>query len=194
MNAYLIRISLVGAVPPIWRRVYVPAEITFKRLHDVIQYAMGWQDCHLYEFEIPSLKTRITCDEEDDDYRHGRSGWDMKLAGKVKIDRFMQKGKPIKYTYDFGDDWVHRIELEEISEGYPVGYPMLIDGAGACPPEDGGGLGGYLNFLEAILNQHHPDHQELVEWGTMMGYREFDREVTKNLLSGLKLKRLKPQV
>ena len=44
MKAYQMKIELIDSEPLIWRRVIVPAEITFKRLHDTIQFAMGWWD------------------------------------------------------------------------------------------------------------------------------------------------------
>lgn len=46
-----LRITLSDTDPEIWRRVEVPVEASLKMLHDVIQDAMGWQDCHLWEFE-----------------------------------------------------------------------------------------------------------------------------------------------
>ena len=64
MKAYKIKIELTGSKPLIWRRVLVPAEITFKRLHDVIQFAMGWGNDHLYDFNLKEEKLRITSDEE----------------------------------------------------------------------------------------------------------------------------------
>jgi hypothetical protein len=42
-----LRIELADISPPIWRRVEVPLDLTFKHLHDVIQAVMGWEDCHL---------------------------------------------------------------------------------------------------------------------------------------------------
>ena len=47
-----IKIVLLGTKPPIWRRVLVPAEFTLAQLHDVVQAAMGWEDCHLHQFYI----------------------------------------------------------------------------------------------------------------------------------------------
>ena len=64
MKAYQIKIELVDSNPLIWRRVIIPADVTFKRLHDTIQFSMDWWDCHLYEFEFPQEKLRITNDGE----------------------------------------------------------------------------------------------------------------------------------
>ncbi|MBP1765040.1 MAG: plasmid pRiA4b family protein, partial [Firmicutes bacterium] len=64
MKAYQIKIELVDSEPLIWRRVIIPADVTFRRLHDTIQFSMDWWDSHLYEFEFPQEKLRITNDEE----------------------------------------------------------------------------------------------------------------------------------
>lgn len=63
-KAYQIKISIIGSEPLVWRRVIIPADVTFRRLHDVIQFSMGWKDYHLYEFEFPQVILRITNDEE----------------------------------------------------------------------------------------------------------------------------------
>ena len=39
-----------------------------------------------------------------------------------------------------------------------------LDGARACPPEDVGGRSGYEDFLEAIAEPRHPDHDDMSEW------------------------------
>ncbi|HPZ55616.1 MAG TPA: hypothetical protein PLY10_11225 [Bacillota bacterium] len=49
MKGYQLLIKL-KELPTVWRQVLVPAGITFRALHYVIQYAMGWQDNHLHEF------------------------------------------------------------------------------------------------------------------------------------------------
>jgi hypothetical protein len=51
-DIYQIKVTLLGFKPWIWRRLLVPADLTLAQLHDVLQAAMGWQDCHLHEFNI----------------------------------------------------------------------------------------------------------------------------------------------
>ncbi len=71
----------------------------------------------------------------------------------------------IKYLYDFGDSWDHKIKIGTISE--PVHgelYPRLTDIAGRCPPEDVGGAPGYEGFLEAMGDRMHPEHADLKTW------------------------------
>jgi hypothetical protein len=69
------------------------------------------------------------------------------------------------YEYDFGDSWQHEITLENTLEPEPkVKYPRCVEGARACPPEDCGGIWGYPDFLEAISNHKHSDHERINEW------------------------------
>ena len=49
---YQIKVTLTGTDPLIWRRLLVPSNLTLEQLHDVLQLAMGWEDCHMHEFRI----------------------------------------------------------------------------------------------------------------------------------------------
>lgn len=208
MKAYKIKIELTGSKPLIWRRVLVPEEITFERLHDVIQFAMGWGNDHLYDFNLKEEKLRITSDEEvikefeyysklkltekndPNGYIRKRLEIKPKLSSKVKIDKYLIKEKNIEYVYDFGDYWKHNITLEEIIEDYEYAYPMCIEGEGACPPEDVGGIYGYAEFLEIIKDEAHPQHEELKQWAEEVGYEEFNMEETNYFMADLlKLKK-----
>ncbi|MEW5784043.1 MAG: plasmid pRiA4b ORF-3 family protein [Bacillota bacterium] len=212
MKAYQFTIELVGIDPPVWRRVIIPADVTFRRLHDTIQTAMGWWDYHLYEFEIPQEKLRITNNEEAFDefkfysakYRRKKPAEEedplgvigriiettIRLPQTVKIDQYLVKYKSFEYVYDLGDNWRHLIELETIIDDYKFGYPVILDGEGACPPEDAGGIGGYQEFLEAWNDPGHPEHEEMREWGDGQRYRNFDIEFNNGMLkSFLKIKK-----
>lgn len=63
MEGYQLRIALKD-IPAVWRRVLVPAGITFRTLHRVIQFAMGWQDCHLHDFSSDDDPTVCTDNSE----------------------------------------------------------------------------------------------------------------------------------
>jgi len=45
-----------------------------------------------------------------------------------------------------------------------VRYPRCLTGRRACPPEDVGGVWGYQEFLEAINDPEHEQHEELLDW------------------------------
>lgn len=92
-----------------------------------------------------------------------------------------------KYEYDFGDGWEHEI----VFEGCPTskkggGSPLCLEGARACPPEDVGGPWSYPEFLEAIANPSHEEHEEMTRWSGPFDPEAFDAVVaTKRMKKGL---------
>ena len=54
-RVYQLKITIRGIRPPVWQRVRVPGNLTFLRLHDIIQDAFGWTDSHLHEFVIDGV-------------------------------------------------------------------------------------------------------------------------------------------
>lgn len=139
-----LKVELDDTDPPIWRRIEVPAATTLKDLHRIIQAAMGWDDDHLFAFQIgrQSAPSRVQLAE---------------LAA--------QRIKRIGYLYDMGDSWQHTLRIEKKLAADPAAsYPRLVDGAGCCPPEDCGGISGFYAFLEAIADPQHPDHDDCLDW------------------------------
>jgi hypothetical protein len=143
----------------------VPETYSFWDLHVAIQDAMGWLDCHLHEFCIVNPETGLMesigiPDEEDEWDREVYPGWHKEIAHY-----FSMKNRKADYTYDFGDDWQHGITLEKILPRVPrLRYPVCVAGARACPPEDCGGVGGYEDFLRAIIDPENEEYEEVLEW------------------------------
>jgi hypothetical protein len=162
---YQFKVSLMDIKPIIWRRIQVPSTYSFWDLHVAIQDAMGWLDYHLHEFRIPTLDreeiSRIGIpDDEGFEEEPVLAGWDVSIS-----DYFSSQNPSAEYTYDFGDDWRHTIKLEDIIPRSPgVRYPVCSAGARHCPPEDVGGPFGYGEFLRAIRNPKHPEHNSYLEW------------------------------
>jgi len=67
--------------------------------------------------------------------------------------------------YDHGDGWENRVTVERLLPPDPgVKSPQRLDGAHACPPEDVGGPPGYIEFLEAINDPAHDEHDSMLKW------------------------------
>ena len=156
-RSYLLKIQLLDIEPAIWRRFVVPASITLDRLHDVIQIVMGWTDSHLHEFTIGNKRYTEYPESKEDGLACGR----YRLADLVK-----QKGRTFHYLYDFGDGWEHELVLEESRYFNPELRTELacLDGQRACPPEDVGGVPGYFEFLNALKDPNHEEHESYTEW------------------------------
>jgi hypothetical protein len=133
---------------------------------------MGWDGYHLMSFDIGGEEYHL--DEE------GVQDLGGKLMAKAKLNKcFTAEKQKGLFTYDFGDNWEHDIVLEKILDPTPdTKYPRCTDGKRACPPEDCGGPWGYADFLVAISDPKHPEHESMLEWvGGDFDPEEFDVEV-----------------
>lgn len=155
-----VRIELEGTDPLIWREVDVPLSTRLAALHDIIQVAMRWQDCHLHEFVVGN---RVYANPDPDDpFARRKIYKDKSVWLGTLIDRGIRE---FLYVYDFGDNWQHRIILGEVRQGDPdTDYPAFVGGARRAPPEDVGGVPGFEEFLEAVADPKHEEHERMLEW------------------------------
>jgi hypothetical protein len=161
-DIYQIKVTLFGSKPPIWRRLLVPASITLAKLHDVLQTAMGWLDCHMHEFHAGERRFGAP-DPED----RGMGMPEVENERNVKLSSILRRpGAKLTYIYDFGDYWQHSVILEKRLALLPdvVSCPTCIDGSLACPPEDCGGIPGFYELLSALADPSHERHEELSDW------------------------------
>ena len=159
---YRFRVKLQEVAPPVWRLIEVSATDTFWALHVAIQDAMGWTDSHLHAFHLPDGRggvIEIGIPGTDEEYEV-IAGWRRQLKRHFKT-----VGQELEYEYDFGDDWKHTVLLEGILLADEDGtYPRCLAGARKCPPEDCGGAWGYEEFLAAIADPAHEEHEQTLEW------------------------------
>ena len=176
-DGYIVRVSLKGSDPLIWRELCIPADLTLGEFHLLIQIAMGWENAHLHQFI--HKKSIIGIPSPDD--------WQAVIdENEVYADEiFVRKGSRIDYEYDFGDSWLHEIvSLGKMRKGDQLFN--VVGGAMACPPEDCGGVPGFYYFLEALSDPKHEDHDELKEWiGGAFDPKEFDKEKVNTFLKEL---------
>jgi hypothetical protein len=181
-TAFQIKITVHGSKPPIWRRIVVPADISLDRLHEVIQTAMGWGNCHLHLFEV---------DGEEFAGRGPDGFLDPDFDGPDEADYRLcdvagEKDK-FNYTYDFGDDWEHDIIVEKIiPPGSTLPIWVCLAGKGNCPPEDCGGIHGFYDALQAVKNPKHPEHKMMKKWMGDFDPDEFDTEEVDRALERFK--------
>lgn len=179
---YQFKITLRDVNPPIWRRFQVESDMTLRKFAATILTLMGWSGSHLHQFYIGGKYYGIP----DDEFESGRDTIDEKT---VKLRDFNKREiKRFDFEYDFGDGWEHAIEIEKVfSPEGNIRYPICIDGACNCPPEDCGGTGGYEDFLAAIKDPKHPEHKSLLTWiGGGFDSEEFSLKDTNELLKDTK--------
>ena len=93
-NLCQLKVTIVGAEPPIWRRLFVPGDIRLGKLHEVIQVVMGWTNSHLHMFEAGGRKLSLP-DPEWNDVEDERKVQLRDIAPKA--------GDKFVYEYDMGD-------------------------------------------------------------------------------------------
>lgn len=157
---YQLTLELRHIEPRIWRTLLVPENITLTKLDRVIQAAMGWTNSHLHQWHIAGQCFKIP----DPDFDSPGTYVDERkctLAQALSGD-----AKEFMYEYDFGDGWEHRINVDRtlpLDAQYNA-WPMCIDGANACPPEDCGGPPGYIDFVQAMTDPLHAEHRAMWKW------------------------------
>lgn len=139
-------------------RIRVCGEVTASALHQVLQLTFNWGNYHLHEFDFGGERFGIPDPEFD---------WEpVRSEKRVQLKTALGGMATFKYIYDFGDHWEHRIKVERVLPGDPElsDRVMLLKGANAAPPEDVGGAPGYEDFVAAMTDPNHPEHQAMRNW------------------------------
>jgi hypothetical protein len=135
-------------------------DATLADLHEVVQTCMGWYDEHLHEFRVGDRSYGPVDDDAGDDETATEDE-----AGVFLSDIFARKGSKIAYEYDFGDSWVHEVVFEnKVAANPDKPCPVCVAGERAGPPDDCGGVPGYMRLLEALADPGDPASAELIEW------------------------------
>lgn len=178
---YQLKITLLDIDPPIWRRITFPASFRLCCLDTAIQTAMGWTNSHLHQFEKDDQSWGVP--EWDD-----MGDFDWIDESKTRLGGVLLcEGESLKYQYDFGDDWEHEVELEKILPAKDAApKPSCLAGERRCPPEDVGGVYGYHEFLEAILDPNHGDYDRYRRWAGGHFLDEFDVKAVNKTLAAMR--------
>jgi hypothetical protein len=153
---FQLQIVLQEVKPVVWRRILVPGTIRLPKFSEVLLAAMGWTNSHLHQFRVDEKLFGMHADDWPDEEIDEKGVTVLQALGYEQ--RF-------RYDYDFGDGWEHEVVVEDLSwPEFRLKYAVCFDGENACPPEDVGGAGGYTEFLEAVANPAHNEHERSLEW------------------------------
>lgn len=145
---YRVRLDLLDAKPPIWRRLELASDLYLDDVHAVIQVAMGWTNSHLHAFSAggPPFFPGSFRFLNPFDVAEGEPGTP---SSHVRIDEILHDvGDRLWYTYDFGDGWDHVVKLETVTPRRTDDLAFhCVGGRRACPPENCGGVPGYEDIL-----------------------------------------------
>jgi hypothetical protein len=184
--AYELKLTFLFDEAEVWRIIKVPKCISFEQLHAIVQATFQWMNYHCYDFTFDTLSGETHMLTLPDEYRasyinpaekffagyHGKDGRTEDTRDYILGD-VLPTVEFLTYTYDYGDLW--ELEIEVLSETtLEDGHVVCTDGVGDAPCEDVGSEDGYLEFLETIADENHPDHDHMVRWGKDQGYEPFD--------------------
>ena len=192
-----LKLQLSGITkPPVWREVIVPANFSFKQLHEIIQVVFNWDGSHLWQFEEKAYNSDyvVTESKEDDfDMRHDI----FYNPDTTPISSLLKsKGDKLEYLYDFGDDWVVIISVKDILES-KINHPEVIKYKGDNMIDDIGGVWGYIDYRDFYSNLDKlskTDKKDFLErtwfdseekFKDFMENLEFDLNYTNNLLKNI---------
>ncbi|TFY78592.1 hypothetical protein EWM64_g5415 [Hericium alpestre] len=165
--------------PRIWRRFRVSGGLSIAALSDkVITPLMGWtRNYHGHAFTV----SQITLQESTSiDVMHSHQfGYavvpEKSNRGVWTVAHLLQaEGEEMMWRYDFGDIWDHMITLEEIAPASEsTGKVAVLDGAGACPPEDGdGNLRWFFNILKLESDKPGYRSEVISKINNSMNYKD----------------------
>ncbi len=168
VRKYTIRVSLKGITPTIWRKFECPSNISLRHLTELLLSLMGWENEHLNQIQQGQYDFYVPFYQHDPDYDWGDHRYQEEY---MLSDLLHEKGKTVRWEYDFGDSWQHEIRLSSIDE-YGADEPHNIvfkSGKRVCPPEDCGGIWGYQELLELHEKRKSRRHltseeKERLEW------------------------------
>lgn len=173
-----LRVELKDIKPPIWRKLVVPSNLVLESFAHVILASMGWEMEHLHQFVKNRRFYSIPINNEPNDFLMMDENLDSR--NYTIGDLIINKGDKCTFEYDFGDGWEHLITVQEsidYDDSDNRTLVTLIGGKRACPPEDIGGVPGYMDFCEIIKKPKSKQARELIEWYGDYDPEEFDLEM-----------------
>ena len=133
MSGIVLKITIEDTHPPVWRRLVVPENISFYDLHRVIQLVFGWEDMHMHIFEAPQNRFEIVANSKD-------AYTDFFMEKKLPVSAVAEHENWIRYVYDMGDDWRHKVVFEKVLQDYEKDSATLMKAKGNNFVEDSGGI------------------------------------------------------
>jgi len=126
------------------------------KLSDMLLAAMGWNNSHLHAFRVGDNRYGMDIDEDHDEEMDEEEVTVLKALGDER---------QFAFEYDFGDGWEHEVVIEDVTwSSSSLKCAFCLEGQNACPPDDIGGARGYSEFLQAIVDPDHEEHERYLEW------------------------------
>lgn len=123
--------------PIVSRTIEIEGHSSLKQLHKIIFSAFDREEDHLYEFHLgpesrfPNKRYVLEQLEEDEEEECGI------IEHTTIHELHLEEGDAFGYLFDYGDLWIHQIEVKAILEQKDenVSYPRVSKKIGRSPPQ-----------------------------------------------------------
>ncbi|KAI9715002.1 MAG: hypothetical protein M1828_001109 [Chrysothrix sp. TS-e1954] len=191
---YLILVHLDDTEDPhVQRLLSIPASFTFAQVHEVLQVAFNWADCHMHRFAVwtsdfkGAYMNGMPCGpngvkqyiKREDPFDLGGESNDTPAANDTNITLQDVYEDPkyggravIGYEYDMGDSWMHVFSL--VGRACPDGNPQMrapaglrvfcLAGEGHHVAEDCGGIPGWDELKACFKKGKRGDPDDRRAW------------------------------
>ncbi|RZM79803.1 plasmid pRiA4b ORF-3 family protein [Leptolyngbya iicbica LK] len=128
--------SFAQTNPRVMRIVLIKGEQSLQDLHQILFEAFDREEAHMYEFAVGG-----TGPDDPDCQRYGLTASGLEYDGDVAQttinDLNLEEGEIFGYTFDFGDNWWHVLEVKNVRKKAPKGqeYPKITSREGQSPPQ-----------------------------------------------------------
>lgn len=148
----MIRVKIELRDTDILRTIVVPENLTLEDFSDVIQYAVGWDGSHPWEF-YQGKDVDWNCEVYEDEPKPRNPPWCHDQWHQAPCEHTIgevlpAKGKRLYYVYDFGDTWEHVIYRMADPESDVL--PCCEKTSGTWGVDDVGGSWGLESLVKAL--------------------------------------------
>ncbi|MGE5413521.1 MAG: IS1096 element passenger TnpR family protein [Syntrophomonadaceae bacterium] len=133
--ALCLRVDLLDAAPPVWRRLRVSARMTLRRLHGVLCCALGRTDVESHRFRVGEVV-----------YGHTADGLPSRDSRWATLGEIVAQGiRSFGYELGAPGTAVHEVRVEAILEGGADGDGRVecLAGEGVSPGDAAGADGSH---------------------------------------------------
>ena len=175
-------------IAPCWRKVMVPAGLTFLDLHLVIQRCLCWTDQRPFGFLLTSRKDNLLIGERDlcgtiPLPRTRKKKFVEARASLLRLGDVFPRTHEATYSYGEGTPWEVAVRVLETHEGAAGMGPQLIDGVGDAPPEWVVGVDGFTSFEHELYSSSRNVIRAVSE-AEAKGFFPFEIGVARERLAG----------
>ena len=171
-----------------WRKVLVPAGLTFLDLHLIIQRCLCWKDLRPFGFLLSNSKGNLLIGERGTFGgiplpKTRRKKFLERRASELRLGEVFPRTQDATYSYGDGTPWEVIVTVLEAHEGISGMGPQLVDGVGDAPPEWVVGAEGFDAFENELYGSSRNVIRALSR-ADATGFFPFNIEVARERLSG----------